>query len=562
MRRFYYLCLVLLLCLNTKAQSDTEILSELRSLITNQSYKTGAEMANYFNEFVGDTLTISSDIDYIRTFISYHHEDTLWLTNKRKKAQLNRDYITTKVYRPQRKVYDNHYQFVTNTNDIRSRRWILEKAVKAEYNLKVNSFSSVKQEGSNLLVKDANSNAEAILLLQSPIPNDFIDKEFTFTIENERINRLIKQLVNKEVTAYNFSTSSYEKRIITGGSFLITFKANKTIYKMSDLGEKVFDFNANVKLTFKNKDGKEFEMDTRNNIDHFLKSIYTEAEFIVSTDRLTIDRNEEAPNAFVPDPKKPFDFDYIMGLTSNSAPITYDLRSFSNILSDNNRSRPRSFIPSDEVILIGKRKTADGIDYYQAYYQGKSFFIKTEDVELVKGEIDEEKVNILNECDYLTWRQFHANCMFLTKRTYENSLKKNKLKLKQFSEKGLAVRDYDIYQVSEYVEGKGFKFKIFNPTNIDIKYVTVNFVGYNAVDDPVQSGGKTIQKVRGIGPVEAKENASWSFDYVWTNDLVQYVKIKSIIVEYTNGTSKTIPFSEDLILDSRTYRDLYNPVVL
>lgn len=562
MRRFYYLCLVLLLCLNTKAQSDTEILSELRSLITNQSYKTGAEMANYFNEFVGDTLTISSDIDYIRTFISYHHEDTLWLTNKRKKAQLNRDYITTKVYKPQRKVYDNHYQFVTNTNDIRSRRWILEKAVKAEYNLKVNSFSSVKQEGSNLLVKDANSNAEAILLLQSPIPNDFIDKEFTFTIENERINRLIKQLVNKEVTAYNFSTSSYEKRIITGGSFLITFKANKTIYKMSDLGEKVFDFNANVKLTFKNKDGKEFEMDTRNNIDHFLKSIYTEAEFIVSTDRLTIDRNEEAPTAFVPDPKKPFDFDYIMGLTSNSAPITYDLRSFSNILSDNNRSRPRSFIPSDEVILIGKRKTADGIDYYQAYYQGKSFFIKTEDVELVKGEIDEEKVNILNECDYLTWRQFHANCMFLTKRTYENSLKKNKLKLKQFSEKGLAVRDYDIYQVSEYVEGKGFKFKIFNPTNIDIKYVTVNFVGYNAVDDPVQSGGKTIQKVRGIGPVEAKENASWSFDYVWTNDLVQYVKIKSIIVEYTNGTSKTIPFSEDLILDSRTYRDLYNPVVL
>jgi hypothetical protein len=519
-------------------------------------------MANYFNEFVGDTLTISSDIDYIRTFISYHHEDTLWLTNKRKKAQLNRDYITTKVYKPQRKVYDNHYQFVTNTNDIRSRRWILEKAVKAEYNLKVNSFSSVKQEGSNLLVKDANSNAEAILLLQSPIPNDFIDKEFTFTIENERINRLIKQLVNKEVTAYNFSTSSYEKRIITGGSFLITFKANKTIYKMSDLGEKVFDFNANVKLTFKNKDGKEFEMDTRNNIDHFLKSIYTEAEFIVSTDRLTIDRNEEAPTAFVPDPKKPFDFDYIMGLTSNSAPITYDLRSFSNILSDNNRSRPRSFIPSDEVILIGKRKTADGIDYYQAYYQGKSFFIKTEDVELVKGEIDEEKVNILNECDYLTWRQFHANCMFLTKRTYENSLKKNKLKLKQFSEKGLAVRDYDIYQVSEYVEGKGFKFKIFNPTNIDIKYVTVNFVGYNAVDDPVQSGGKTIQKVRGIGPVEAKENASWSFDYVWTNDLVQYVKIKSIIVEYTNGTSKTIPFSEDLILDSRTYRDLYNPVVL
>ena len=40
--------------------------------------------------------------------------------------------------------------------------------------------------------------------------------------------------------------------------------------------------------------------------------------------------------------------------------------------------------------------------------------------------------------------------------------------------------------------------------------------------------------------IEPDESADYEFEYTWFTDIVEYAKIRSIKVDYKNGTSKTI----------------------
>lgn len=126
-----------------------------------------------------------------------------------------------------------------------------------------------------------------------------------------------------------------------------------------------------------------------------------------------------------------------------------------------------------------------------------------------------------------------------------------------YEKHGLAIVDWNVFDESEYTNGTGIKFNIFNPTSKTIKYITINFVGYNAVDDPVSNYGTYTLTRKGVGPIPQKESAEYEFEYVWHTDLVQYAKIKSIIVQYTDGTSKTITNAEQIEMPSYIKKYFY-----
>ena len=112
--------------------------------------------------------------------------------------------------------------------------------------------------------------------------------------------------------------------------------------------------------------------------------------------------------------------------------------------------------------------------------------------------------------------------------------------------------------MSDYTEGTGIEIFFYNPTKQDIKYITITFQGYNAVDDPV---GRPVTR-KCIGPIAPDASVSYDFDYVWLTDIIDYAKIKSIVVQYRNGSTKTI-YNPQSVMFSPELRDFFfmsNPV--
>ena len=87
---------------------------------------------------------------------------------------------------------------------------------------------------------------------------------------------------------------------------------------------------------------------------------------------------------------------------------------------------------------------------------------------------------------------FHKS-LNLFKRIYADELSNALTTFQSYMKYGLNIETWGVYDESEYTDGTGIRFRFFNPTDQTIKYITINFVGYNAVDDPVSSRGKTVQ---------------------------------------------------------------------
>lgn len=96
---------------------------------------------------------------------------------------------------------------------------------------------------------------------------------------------------------------------------------------------------------------------------------------------------------------------------------------------------------------------------------------------------------------------------------------------------------------------KGVKFSVFNPTHKTIKYVIVTAYGVNIFDDRITG----TERLRGIGPVDPHDYATWDFDDVFTdkNDVIDDINV-SFRVEYTNGTAKNVRFKDAYVSDFKT----------
>ena len=241
-----------------------------------------------------------------------------------------------------------------------------------------------------------------------------------------------------------------------------------------------------------------------------------------------------------------FDFKFIMVSVNKMAKVYQSLApSYSY---DNNYS---DYLSLHDIIVIGDKVTIRGYDYYKAVYDGKAFFISTSDVTLT--EEDKLQLDTLISCSQKVRDDFFE---YSKKLSYLANLDKEITALKEIEShktKGISIPTWKVYDMSEYTDGTGISFTFVNPTNKIIKYVNVSFVGFNAVDDRV---GKLISK-RCIGPIEPNEEATYSFDYTWFTDIVEYAKITSISVQYKDGTTKTITKPSSVFWSDSTKKVFY-----
>ena len=98
----------------------------------------------------------------------------------------------------------------------------------------------------------------------------------------------------------------------------------------------------------------------------------------------------------------------------------------------------------------------------------------------------------------------------------------------------------DLYSYSEYRFGK--KFKFYNCFNKRIKYINITLTAYNGVgdiqrDDIVRSSAK----LRGIGPIEKGDIASYDWDELFwdDNNIINKVLITNITFTFFDGTTKS-----------------------
>lgn len=96
----------------------------------------------------------------------------------------------------------------------------------------------------------------------------------------------------------------------------------------------------------------------------------------------------------------------------------------------------------------------------------------------------------------------------------------------------------------------GAEFKIYNASKKTIKYITFNFYAKNAVGDKVlyRKGAYSTSR-KGIGPVEPYSTGAWEFDTVWLTDIVDELITTTIVVQYMDGTIKTIKMNDNMWMD-------------
>lgn len=98
----------------------------------------------------------------------------------------------------------------------------------------------------------------------------------------------------------------------------------------------------------------------------------------------------------------------------------------------------------------------------------------------------------------------------------------------------------ELYSYSDYKFGKEFTF--YNCFNKRIKYINITLTAYNAVGDIQRDDiGRSSAKIRGIGPIEKGNIASYDWDELFwdDNNIINKVLITNITFTFFDGTTKS-----------------------
>lgn len=105
------------------------------------------------------------------------------------------------------------------------------------------------------------------------------------------------------------------------------------------------------------------------------------------------------------------------------------------------------------------------------------------------------------------------------------------------------------YNATEGYSSTGANFEIFNPSKKTIKYIWFTFAGQNAVNDLVRlPNGHYYKTVKGIGPIGSYETGAWSFEYVWFTDIVEYLRLSTIKIQYMDGSVRTLKYNDAMYI--------------
>lgn len=528
--------LLFIVCFSLSALSDSASFTALNLLDRNDVYISDADILGFLRTLSGDTITFNITAVNKVDIFKKEQPDTIWITKRPKKnAQEGKHYKLSYIYKGEPTASGEYF---TPTSKINGKPF----GVLSVDNVNDGNYYSYHNDIILKLI-----DLEDLSVLNCRIPHN---NKFSFAISSNQVDRDIKSITGKYFyvkTGNEYSNPKYTLCTLNGGESSILIN--------NHIGN--VEVRVVMKLHFIDKDGLDIPFKP-------VKPMYSSsfaADLIVSKteyeDKHTVRTiNSDVDFALVDSDKKlPFDFKYILGTCDgHSAYISQ------NIVPENikNHSWTSDFnkAPADELMFVGGSLTVRNTKFFKMIYNGKAFFIKADDVKLLqesKLKLDSLE-NSSDEIKELFWNK----TLFINKVLYYNTLNDASKEIYSYSKYGLAIKSWNIYDESEYTEGTGAQISFFNPTEKTIKYISITFQGYNAVDDPF---GRPVSK-KCVGPIEPKETASYKFEYMWFSDIVKYAKIRSITVTYKNGTTKTISNPTSIILSNKTLKTIFgsNPV--
>ncbi|HBC21894.1 MAG TPA: hypothetical protein DC009_07485 [Porphyromonadaceae bacterium] len=470
--------------------------------------------------FVGDTIIFNTQSDYDLTNVYLQIPDTVWLKEKRpKKPKENKHYLLCHNYKG---IQQKDKSFVTPASEVDSKPFVL---------LSVEEIFGGKFRITNVGYK---------LSLLDPQTNRVIcvhlDKDLlsTWKFYSRNVNQQINSWENKIFYCKAVSRKDIDVLKFSDGIMYSTIEPTTNNVILSPYAQ----FN----LT-NDKTGERISLTYSGN--GYLGDRLEKMEFLSQKE---YDDDLEKKRVYTIDYEMPKDttfnkylselsFTSIIGYgNKRNIKISQTIKPEADPLSDG------IIVPALSLLFIADRISVRGTDYYKAALDGKAFFIKCSDVAFSNDDDKNNFERLMNEPQCVKdafLDNAKAFSLYFYAAEAEKDAKERHNKLQAITNRGLVVLEAYPYDMGQYLNSTGMTFKIGNTSNKTIKYITFNAVGYNPVDDPIPNYGKYTVTGRGIGPIEPYTTASYDFDFTWFTDLVEYLKVKSIKVEYTNGTVRT-----------------------
>lgn len=515
MKKYGFILFAILLVGCFSLRADNDLFKDLSRYDFEHKYveTVKGNVAN-FQKFIGDTIIPEfKNVEYLKC-VTPEMPDTIWLKKRPKKNPIQgKHYVLNNAY----KGVERLGEFVTPVAELNGNEFIVFRV--SQYN-PVNYYESPSLILT--LLEPETLNQVNLYIAETP--------DFSFDFKSLKASRLLQKYVGQdvyyapEIKTYSVGKPEYFKCHIDSGN--IFFRVEKVSHG--------FGINDVARISMTKEDGKKITATPR----YVKQELYTYAPFITQEEYVgkfmpasitsTVDKSVlESVAEF------PFSFSFIMGKTKNFAEV------YQNLDPKKSYTSPDAYL-SEKVIAIGDEIRVNGGEYFKACYNGKAFFIAKNKVRLLPDAI--LNLDTLKRCSPQIRDAFFNHTLMASKLALIQTIEDNFARVNSYSKYGLAIAEWNVYDMSEYTDGTGVRFQFYNPTNSMIKYITIVFQGYNAVDDPV---GRPITK-KCIGPIDPGDFATYKFDYAWLTDIVDYAKIKSITVQYKNGTTKTISNAKNI----------------
>lgn len=544
MRKFYLPFLLIFFSVSTLSAYNP--FREYCHNIIPENYRKGfSSDLSILQKLVGDSICFETNGAQLLTTVYQTYPDTIWLKEKRsKKPKEGKDYVLTYLYRAQ-KYGDVIY---TSGKDMINKKF---------------GVVSVREH----FAKGASSASGYQFILTEPGTTGTItfiyDTSFSnpWTIRSQKSKRLEKALIGKKHYYWNSKITDVYPMVCSGADYYVKLSPTSTyvealpIVNLKTRSAQKGKFDTPIEAWPETKhEITPYQLESKfSNIlnfdfisEEYYQKLLEEERIAKEKERLAnieYTLPHEWPDSIISHPN--FTEDYILciqGVVKNYSYISQKIKARQSKVGND------CSLSGGTSLYIIDRRNIRGTDFFIAAKDGAVFFIEADNVDCDHGELQ----TLLSANASRPEEEINLNIAILQMTTlneWEKTLQKANADFNKAVASGIGVLDFDIYSMGEYSDALGVNFEVLNSSKKTIKYITVNFSGYNAVDDPVPAFGKKVITRRCIGPIESWNSGRYTFDYVWYNNITEYVAIKSLVVEYMDGTKRTFTGKNVEVID-------------
>ena len=513
--KFFIIIGALFFSQNSYADDYIRLINSLK----NYNKENICNRADFLRDFCGDTIMFNiTGVDHL-SYFKKESPDTIWIKERPKKKPVEGKHYRL-IYTYKAQFFGNEYE--TPTSEINNRPFAVLSVDE------ITESTSYYLTSKSTILKIIDLEDLSVITVKLP---ETLSCEIPFS--SVKCERVTKSLIGRKFyvrVSDSYATYAHYE--------LGTIEFCNVDFRL--VNSKLYPATSKVKLGFVSEEGRDIPFSFSTSYSYSKDpAIITEEEYENNYTVKTI--NSTIDTSIVNNPVKlPFNFEFILGWTKSVSRISQSINP-----NDSYGALSSRYFYSPVVISIGGKLKVKDKEYYKAIYKGKAFFIESSAVTLsdeMKLKVD--SLDLMNEAQK---NYFFHFALTLGKKMELQTANENLAELNSFSKYGLAISEWGPYDESEYTDGTSVRFRFYNPTKKIIKYITINYVGYNSVNDPVSSRGKTLMTSKCIGPIEPDSFATYEFEYVWFTDVVDYAKIRSIVVQYKDGTSKTITNAKNIM---------------